>query len=239
MAALDKLAAEVLLMIGAYVQDEADLASLVRVCRRLYCTLDHELYKRDVQTGLPLSVLWGSRFGLQGTLEKAHMAGANLEQAWMSRIRSIFPDLSLTGNFTIDEIPTAASVTATTKKYHNSLFKHIPPFFKRFPHRPASLTPHPSINPDDKNAPVGRTAVSYSTVSFPNNFLICQELYAARRPASMPQSGGIRLTWPSCSATTTWSGICSRRASRLQTRTRGVSAVALTYAMGRRKYKLL
>lgn len=118
---MDKLPAEVILAIHTH-QDLADLCSLVRVCRRLYQTLNLELYKRDVKTGSPQSLFWAAMFGLLGTLKMSHAAGANLEQAWASDM-FIFPSIS---HCTIAGSTRTFEFETSLKKHYNKFFKHSP-----------------------------------------------------------------------------------------------------------------
>lgn len=82
---LESLPQEMLLQIAEFTHSFADLASLAKTNKRLYCMLNPLLYKLDVRSGSSCALPWACQFGRLGTLKLVHQAGAPLNQIWASK----------------------------------------------------------------------------------------------------------------------------------------------------------
>lgn len=166
MATIDKLPAEVILATHTHLDHLNDLWSLTGVCGRLYHTPNLKLYRRDVQTGSPQSLFLAARLGLLGTLEMSYVAGANLEQAWVSD-DSIFPK---TCRISFDEMSTTPVLAKILKADYVKHFKHSPKTYTSLfnEEKPSP----PTSNDFNDNYPSAlKTASKDCLMSFHNKFL--------------------------------------------------------------------
>ncbi|KAK0725520.1 hypothetical protein B0H67DRAFT_570751 [Lasiosphaeris hirsuta] len=74
------LPTELVLEIPQHLDALSDLAALARTCRSFYQALNQVLYRRDVESGDPVSPFWGAEKGVVNTLHHANVAGADLSR---------------------------------------------------------------------------------------------------------------------------------------------------------------